>query len=550
MNIVEILSKPNTISALIFLAATGIVGILVGKLRLFSIKLGIAGVLFTGILVGHLGGNIDPHVLHFVKEFGLILFVYSIGIEIGPRFLPSLKENGIKLNMLAASIIVLGVITAFILQMIFDLKPEVIAGLLTGSVTNTPSLGAIQSLIKDHISTNAAQVSGMAYAVAYPFGIMGIILSMFAIKFIFKKNIETEVKAYEDSLKSKSGNVKTVKIDVKNPNSFGKTLSFVKEALDKEFVFSRIFRDGEYLLPEDELVIKENDTLIGLAKECDFSKIELKVGTPIITDDHIESDNLAVFNVVITNRKLTGRRLRDIKLSRQFPANITRIFRSETEIIPSSDTTLEFGDSVRVIGARHRMEEVAQFLGNSQRELSLPNILPLFIGIFLGILIGSIPVSFPGLPTPAKLGLAGGPLLVALFLGHKGRIGNFNFYISSSANKFIRELGIVLFLACVGIGAGKNFWHTLSHGGYFWMLYGAFITAVPLLIVGFIASMMKINHLTITGLLAGSMTDPPALEFANSIAPVQAQASAYATVYPLTMFLRILTAQILVIVLL
>jgi len=552
MEFVKLFTATNTVSTLIFLAVIAIFGILLGRVKFVKIKIGIAGVLFVGLFVGHLGATIDAHVLQFVKEFGLILFIYSIGIEIGPKFIPSLKQNGLKLNLLAAGVVLLGFLTAIVVKFVFNLDVNIIAGLLSGAVTNTPSLGAVQSLITEQGGASGAQLaeaSGMAYAVAYPFGIMGIILVMFLVKLFFNIKTEDEVKKYKSEIKSISGNVKTVNVEVTNPNLFGKTLLFTKTALDTEFVFSRIFRDGDYIIPDDEMIIKEGDLLTGLAEKENFDKLELKIGKVSLVKDYILSGDLSVHNILITNRKVTCKTIKDISLSSLFPANITRVFRGDTEIIPSNETTLEFGDTVRVVGARNRIKEVAKFLGNSQRELSHPNIVPLFIGIFFGILLGSVPIFIPGLPAPAKLGLAGGPLLIALFLGHKGRIGTFNFYMNPSANKFIREMGIVLFLSCVGIGSGKHFWETIVNGGYLWMLYAALITFVPLMIIGIIGYFMKINYLSLCGLLSGSMTDPPALEFANSIAPVQAQASAYATVYPLTMFLRILMAQILVIVL-
>jgi putative transport protein len=551
MNFVELFTITNTVSTLIFLALIGIFGILLGRIKFVKIKIGIAGVLFVGLFVGHLGARVDHNVLHFVKEFGLILFVYSIGIEIGPKFIPSLKQNGLKLNILASGIVVLGFLVALLIKLIFDLDVNVIAGILSGSVTNTPSLGAIQSLITERFPNGSqlSEVSGMAYAVAYPFGIIGIILVMSLIKLFFGINVKDEVKKYKSDIKSMSGNVKTINTKVTNPNLFGKTLLFTKLVLDKEFVFSRIFRGDDYIIPDDEMIIKEGDLLVGLAEKENFDKIELKVGKISLVKDFILSGDLSIHDIVVTERKITCRKIKDINLSSLFPVNITRIFRGESEIIPSIETTLEFGDIVRVVGARNRIKEVEKYLGNSQRELSVPNILPLFIGIFLGILLGNIPIFIPGLSIPAKLGLAGGPLLISLFLGHKGRIGTFNFYMNPSANKFIRELGIVLFLACVGLGSGKYFWQTIINGGYLWMLYGALITFIPLIIIGIIAHFLKINYLTICGLLSGSMTDPPALEFANAIAPVQAQASAYATVYPLTMFLRILMAQILIIIL-
>ncbi|WP_165806820.1 putative transporter [Balneicella halophila] len=546
--LLEIFTETGTASTLLFLALVGAFGIFLGKLRLGSLKLGIAGVLFVGLLVGHLGANIDHNVLHFVKEFGLILFVYSIGIEIGPRFISSLQNNGIKLNMLAALIVLLGVACAFAVKYLFDLDTAVVAGLFTGAVTNTPSLGAVQSLITDQFANGSelSELSGMAYAVAYPFGILGIILVMALVRIFFKIKVDDEVQKYKADVSSSSGNIQTIRAEVSNPNLFGQTLASLTSTIHKDFVVSRVWRNNEFVVPEAKMLLEKGDVLIGLCGRDALSDVELLIGDVSIQKKFEITGELSMRHIRMTNRKLAGKSLMDINLSSLFPANITRVFRGESEIIPSGETRLEFGDTIRVVGRREKMDAIANFLGNSLRDLSHPNLTPLFIGIFLGILLGSIPIFIPGLPAPAKLGLAGGPLIIALLLGHKGRIGRFDFYMTPSANYFIREMGIVLFLGCVGLGSGKHFWETIVSGGYMWMLYASIITFVPLFVVGVIARMMKINYLTICGFLSGSMTDPPALEFANNIAPLQAQATAYATVYPLTMFLRILMAQLLV----
>ncbi len=547
----NLFSHESTASAIIFIALVGLLGIALGKVKLISFKLGIAGVLFVGLFVGHLGAKIDHNVLHFIKEFGLILFVYSIGIEIGPRFLASLRDNGLKLNMLAAGVVLLGVVIAFLVKTIFNLKIEVVAGLMCGAVTNTPSLGAVQSLIKDSFANGEAlsQVSGMAYAIAYPFGIIGIILAMSLVRLVFRISVKNEEEDFVKNIDGATNTTKRVDIDITNPNLYGKTIEFIKESVGDEFVLSRIRRGEEFIVPDNQCVVKEGDVLIGVCKEESIPHLEINIGKISPSQKFKLISDLSMRHITITNKKVAGKTIRETNLSGLYPANITRIFRSGTEIIPTPNNVLEFGDTVRVLAQRDRMAEVIKFLGNSQQQLSHPNLIPVFIGMFLGILLGSIPVFIPGLPAPAKLGLAGGPLIVALLLGHKGRIGKLNFYMTPSANKFIRELGIVLFLACVGLGSGGRFFETLINGGYMWMLYAAAITFLPLFIVGVIGRLLKINYLTICGMLAGSMTDPPALEFATGIAPVQAQTRAYATVYPLTMFLRILVAQVLVLLL-
>jgi putative transport protein len=548
MDLLKLFTQSGTASTLIFLSLVGIAGILIGKIKVFKIRLGIAGVLFAGLLLGHWGAKTDLEVLHFVREFGLILFVYSIGLEVGPRFLSSLKNNGLKINLLAASIVVLGVLTAAGLKVAFDLPIPVVVGVLCGAVTNTPSLGAAQQVITEQMAgqPDLSQVAGMGYAVAYPFGIIGIILTMLLLRFIFKISVKTEVEKYHADVAGVSGKLEAVNLKVINQALIGKNLSFMRETLRGEFVLSRMWRDGEFFMPEDAEIIRENDMLYGVSSEPCFSVLELKVGPLNNTGDIEVTGKLGMRHVVFTNKSMAGKTIKQIGLSRRFPVNITRIFRAGMEIMPDEEDTIEFGDTLRIVGERRVLKEVSKLLGNSMKELAHPNIIPILIGILGGVIIGSIPFAIPGLPAPAKLGLAGGPLLVALFLGHKGRIGKLDFFMTPGANLFIRELGIVLFLACVGLSSGEKFIQTIAEGGYIWMVYGAVITLFPILVVGIVARLMKLNYLTICGILAGSMTDPPALEFANSISPGQAQSTAYATVYPLTMFLRVLLAQILV----
>lgn len=548
MDLLKLFTQSGTASTLLFLSITGIAGIFLGRLKAFSIKLGIAGVLFAGLLAGHLGARPNHEILHFVKEFGLILFVYSIGLEVGPRFLSSLRNNGLKINLLAAGIVFLGVATAIVLKVIFNIPTPVLVGIMCGSVTNTPSLGAAQQVIAEQMSgaEGLTQMTGMAYAVAYPFGIFGIILTMLFIRTVFRISVKGESEKYQHEVSGLSGKPEAVNLKIVNQALIGKTISFMRSTLGGEFALSRMFRDGEFFMPDESEILRENDMLYGVSTEDNFPILELKVG-PLSKTGEIEvSGKLGIKHVVFTNKSLAGKTIKQIGLSRRFPVNVTRIFRAGSEILATDDDSLEFGDTVRIVGERKALKSAAALLGNSLEELSHPNIIPILIGILAGVLIGSIPVAIPGLPAPAKLGLAGGPLLIALFLGHKGRIGKLDFYMTPGANLFIRELGIVLFLACVGLSSGEHFVETIANGGYIWMLYGVAITLLPILIVGIIARLMKFNYLSICGLLAGSMTDPPALEFANSLSHGQAQSTAYATVYPLVMFLRVLLAQVLV----
>ncbi len=548
MEVLKLFTQTSTASTLMFLGLIGITGVIIGQIKIFKIKLGIAGVLFTGLIAGHFGLSANYELLFFIREFGLILFVYSIGLEIGPRFLSSLRKNGLKINLLASGIVLLGFIIAIVIKIVQNVPVAAIAGIMCGAVTNTPSLGATQQILTEQIANpaQATQLTGMGYAVAYPFGILGIILAMLILRWIYRISINKETEKFINELSGITGKLNAVNAKVANPALFGKPVSFIKTALDGEFVLARIFRDGEFCIPDEQSPIKQGDILYGVSSEAHLSELEIKVGPVSKTGDLEITGRLGMRHVIITNKELAGKSIKEIGISRRFPANITRIFRAGLEIMPHDSDSIEFGDTVRIVGERKSLTAVAKLLGNSMAELSHPNILPILIGIMAGVIIGNIPIEIPWFPAPARLGLAGGPLLVALFLGYKGRIGKIDFYMTPGANLFIRELGITLFLACVGLSSGKDFVHTIATGGYIWMFYGAIITFLPLIIIGIIARMINLNYLSICGLLAGSMTDPPALEYSNSIAPVQAQSTAYATVYPLVMFLRVFLAQIIV----
>lgn len=533
-------------TTILFISLTAFVGVLLGKITIKNVKLGVAGVLFSGLFFAHFGAKVDAHVLHFVREFGLILFVYSIGVEVGPRFVNSFRNDGLKLNMLALSVVLLGFITAFAIHMIGGVDPAVVTGIMSGAVTNTPGLGAAQQALIESGKPDDAAIAGMGYAVAYPFGVIGIILTMLLVRWIFRIKIDKEVNEYNAQITKNQQKLEGVEVAVTNPNLFGQKLSYLKNFVDKELVISRIERGGDFFIPTDDSTLEKGDVIYGVSAINHIDNLKIKIGEVTIGQKREISGSLAMFHVLVTNRKLAGKTIEQIGIYRRYEANITRIFRSGMEILPTLDTTVEFGDTVRVVGKRELLPEVRHEFGNSVKELAHPNVIPLFMGIFLGVILGSIPIFLPGLPAPAKLGLAGGPLLIAILLGHKGRIGSLDFYMTPGANMMLKELGIILFLCCVGLSSGGQFVETLSKGGSAWLLYGALITFVPIFIVSLVARFMKLNYLKICGVISGAMTDPPALEYANSIAPVYAQASAYATVYPLTMFLRILLAQTLI----
>jgi putative transport protein len=538
-------SGKGTATEIFVISLTALLGVLIGRIEIRNVKLGIAGVLFSGLLLGHFGAHVGDDVLHFVRELGLILFVYAVGVEVGPRFFSSFKSDGLKMNMMAASNVVLGFGVALIILYTFNVPLGVITGVMCGAVTNTPGLGAAQQAMAEQGGA-ASNIMGMGYAVAYPFGVIGIILAMVLIRMFFKIKVDAEANDYTRQIHNTRNKLESVRIVVSNPNLFGKNLSFIRKMAEEEMVISRIARNGKVIVANDSEPLLQGDVLHGVTSSESIDNLALKIGVVEVVEKNQVSGDLALFHVLVTSRKLAGRSIADIDLSRRHSATITRIIRGGMEILPTSDATIELGDTVRIVGKRDSQDDVRKELGNSVKELAIPNTIPIFIGIFLGIFIGSIPIPIPGLPAPAKLGLAGGPLVVAILLGYKTRIGQLDFYMTPGANMILRELGIVLFLSCVGLSAGGEFFKTMSEGGWVWMAYGAAITFIPIMIVGVVARLLKWNYLKICGVIAGSMTDPPALEYANSLSSVQAQSTAYATVYPLTMFLRVLLAQILV----
>ncbi|MCU7496527.1 MAG: putative transporter [Ignavibacteria bacterium] len=535
----------TTASTLLYLCLAAFSGVIIGKVEIKNIKLGIAGVLFSGLLIAHLGARADAAVIGFARDFGLILFVYSIGLDIGPRFFSTFKNEGLKLNLFAVSIVLLNLAITFVLYKVYGLQPSLATGIMCGAVTNTPGLGSAQQVLHEFSKTGAeaANLAGMGYAVAYPFGVMGIILTMILVRIFFKVKVKEEAENYTKNLANSTTKLESVSICVTNPQLFGKKIGYIKTIIDKELVISRIKRGEQYFIAVDDEEIKEGDVLYGVSTENHIENLGLKIGEVKIQEKREIRGDLSMAQVLVTNRKYSGKTIQQIGIYRRYEANITRIFRAGMEILPSLDTTVEFGDTVRIVGKTDLLPEIRSELGNSMKELSVPNTVPVFIGIFLGVILGSIPVFIPGLPAPAKLGLAGGPLIIAILLGHKGRVGRMDFYMTPGANMMLREVGIILFLASVGLLSGANFISTIWNGGYWWMLYGAAITFIPIMIVSIVARLMKFNYLKICGLISGTMTDPPALEFANSLAPVQAQSTAYATVYPLAMFLRVLVAQ-------
>jgi len=547
----DLIFKPGVAHMLFMLTLAIFPGIILGNRNFFGIKIGIAGVLFSGLTIGALGLPLEAPLLHFFREFGLILFVFAVGLQVGPGFLSSFKAQGVKLNTLATAIILGGFAVAFVIQKITGVKPEIMAGLMSGAVTNTPGLGAAQQTIQDlgNFPPDALALSGSAYAVAYPYGIFGIILGMILIRLLFKISIDKEIQNYTHAQGDQKATPQTYSIEVTNSLLWGKPLGKLQELVPVPMVISRLLRNQEVLFPKNLDLIEKGDILQIVCPQADLEKITSLIGHTSETDVRHQPGPLAVRKILVSNPKMSQAKIFSLAQSSVYDVRITRVGRAGIEFIPDLNTNLNLGDVLTVVGPAEQLEPFAVSMGDSRKQLEHPNFLPIFIGIFLGVILGSIPLALPGLPAPVKLGMAGGPLLVALAMGMKSGIGKFSFYIPPTGLHFMREMGILLFLASVGLLSGPTFIEAFKSGqGPYWMLLGMFITSIPLMIVALYAKIKGMNYLTLTGLMSGSMTDPPALGYANSLAPCQAQSIAYATVYPLTIFLRVLLAQIFIMI--
>ncbi len=528
-------------------------GIQLGKIKIFGVSLGITLVLFVGIILGHFGFTINHNVIHFFKEFGLILFVYSVGMQVGPGFFSSFKQGGITLNMLACGIVFLGVVTAVILHYVTGIPMPTMVGILSGAVTNTPGLGAAQQAFSDMHGVSDNTIA-LGYAVAYPLGVIGIILSIILIKYIFRVSFEKENEQLNSEDSSHTNEAKPVSLVVKNPAIFDKTVAGLSNLLEhRDFVISRVWRDSnkQIEIASANTVLQENDKVFVITTETDAETIKTFIGEEIDMErkQWIRMESQFINRrILITKPELNGKQLGQLKLRKLYGINITRINRAGVDLVAKPGLTLQVGDRVNVVGTETAVSNVEKVLGNSMKRLNEPNLITIFVGIALGIVLGSIPITFPGIPQPVKLGLAGGPLVVAILISRFGYRYKLITYTTQSANLMLREIGITLFLACVGISAGDGFVDTIvNNGGFAWIGYGFIITFVPLMIIGCIGRYFcKVNYFTLMGLIAGSTTDPPALAYSNATAGNDAPSVGYATVYPLTMFLRVLTAQLLI----
>lgn len=540
--------------ALLLLAMVATLGLAIGSVRVRGVGLGVSGVLFAGLLFGHLGFTIEPSLLDFVREFGLILFVYTIGMQVGPGFFTSLRRQGLPLNLMATGIVLLGALLALLIGRLRGFDIALTAGIFAGATTNTPALGAAQEALKGLAGAMAEQQSlpGIGYAVAYPFGILGIILSMLALRALFRVSITREADTFEREQQAGHEPLERVNLRVDNANLDGLTVAQLPSLHELGIVVSRIKRRDHtgVSTARASTTIRHGDVLLAVGQRSRLEEFRLIVGEKS-SEDLMEAPGRVTWKrVVVTAKPVLGKTLRELALDHAYGITVTRVSRGAVEMPATPDLRLQFGDTLQVVGQPESMPEATRVLGNSARELSHTNLVPIFVGITLGILAGTYPLHVHGVPAPIRLGLAGGPLIVAILLSNIGRIGPVIWYMPPSANTVLRELGIVLFLACVGIKAGAHFLEVLLRGdGLAWMAAGAIITLAPLLLVGVAARLFgKLNFMSLCGLLAGSMTDPPALAFAYAIGRSDAPSVAYATVYPLTMLLRIVVAQMMVLI--
>ncbi|MFP5597128.1 putative transporter [Kluyvera sp. 142486] len=535
------------------LALVAVVGLWIGNVKIRGIGFGIGGVLFGGIIVGHFvdqaGITLSSPMLHFIQEFGLILFVYTIGIQVGPGFFASLRVSGLRLNLFAILIVVLGGLVTTLLHKIFAIPLPVVLGIFSGAVTNTPALGAGQQILRDLGEPfSVVDQMGMSYAMAYPFGICGILLTMWLVRLFFRINVDKEAQRFDEQTGSSHSHLQTINIRVENPNLNHMAIQDVPVINSDKIICSRLKRGETLMVPSPTTIIESGDLLHLVGEPADLRSAQLVIGKEVETSLSTRGTDLKVERVVVTNEKVLGKKIRDLHYKQRYDVVISRLNRAGVELVASSNASLQFGDILNLVGRPAAIDAVASDLGNAQQKLQQVQMLPVFIGIGLGVLLGSIPLFIPGFPVALKLGLAGGPLIMALILGRIGSIGKLYWFMPPSANLALRELGIVLFLSVVGLKSGGDFVDTLVQGdGLSWIGYGILITGIPLLTVGILARVLaKMNYLTLCGMLAGSMTDPPALAFANNLhATSGAAALSYATVYPLVMFLRIITPQLL-----
>lgn len=532
------------------LAVVIVLGVALSRIKVAGISIGTTWILFVGIAVSHFGMTIDADTLHFIKEFGLILFVFSIGLQVGPGFFSSFKQGGLRMVACAATVVALGGVVTYLIHIITGTPMTTMVGVMSGAITNTPGLGAAQQAYIDSTGINDPTIA-LGYAVAYPLGVVGVILSLVALRFLTRVDFAEENKALE-AMRAEQTNVVRLSVEFTNGALEGHTIAHMRELVNRQFVISRIMQpDGTISIADGNSLLKMGERLRVICSPEDSEAVVAFLGQQIemskeewgATPDSQHS--LVSRRIVITKSEINGKKFSDLRLRTKYGINITRVNRAGIDLIPYQGMELQMGDRVMVVGDERAIDQVAEVLGNSTKKLREPQLLTIFFGIALGVVLGSMPLMH--IPQPVKLGLAGGPLIVAILIGRFGPHFHLVTYTTMSANLMLREIGLAMFLAGVGIGAGNGFVEAIVNGGYRWIGYGVIITMLPLLVVGLVARLkMKMNYYTLIGMLSGSSTNPTALGYANTLAGNDMPSLSYATVYPVVMFLRVLVAQLLI----
>lgn len=552
MNWLEQVREHSVVAhSILVLMLVAVSGLALGKLKLRGVSLGVAGVLFAGIAFGHHKVTIDDNILNFAREFGLILFVFTIGLQVGPGFFSSLRQQGLRINLLAASIVLLGVLTAAACGKLLGLDPVATLGVLTGATTNTPSLGATQEVLKSlpHVGPDRAGLAGLGYAVAYPMAIVGLIFAMLVIRAVFRVDLKAEAAKGEREKQAARPVLQRQSVRIENVNFHGRVLRELLDATGRSVSVSRIKKAGDedvHVAAEDVL-LGSGDLLLVVGTREAVDRFTMVAGKVVDLDLVEAPGDVSSRRVIVTKENVVGKSIGELGIQERFGVRVTRVARSDHHLAATPDLRLQFGDVVLVVGAEAELEAPAKFLGNSSKALNHTNFLAVFLGIAVGVGLGLMPIHLFGMPVPLQLGLAGGPLVAAMVFARFRKIGPVLWHMPLNANLAVRELGISLFLAAVGLKAGTKFVEVLVAGdGLRWMLCGCLVTLVPILLVGgFARQVFRLPYAEICGLLAGSLTDPPALAFATTLNKSDAPTVAYATVYPLTMILRILTVQVL-----
>lgn len=548
----------NTIA---ILAITMALGLFLGKFKVKGVSIGTTWILFVGIALSHFGLRANPAILAFVKDFGLILFVFSMGLQVGPGFFRSFRKGGVSMNLMAILMVVLTAVVTLAIHYISGERLDTLVGVMSGAATNTPGLGAAQQTVQDiliaedyspALAARTAANLASSYAVAYPIGVLGVLAMLIAFKGIFKIDIEKERKTIESTDSAIAESARSMHCEVKNPAIFGKSIREVLCSEGSGIVISRIMKNGEISIPQPDTLLEEGDKLLIVTTRNKADRVRIIFGEtiPMCQNDWQKKDDAHVSRrLSITKSSITGKSIGSLHIREAYGVNVTRVLRSGVELVARPNLPLQMGDSIQVVGLKSGIESLAKLVGNKPESLSHPNLVPIFAGIALGVVFGMLPIRFPGIPQPVKLGLAGGPLIIAILLGHFGPKLHITTYTTLSANMMLREIGIDLFMAAVGLGAGENFVASIVGGGYWWILYGAIITIVPIILAALIARLLlHFNFYQICGLITGATTNPTVLSYAQETYGTDYAAVNYVTVYPLSMFLRVLTAQLLILI--